>query len=303
MRRDDLRLLTAALVLLLTGAFLTTPAKADERPANCAFGRLSTPPPAAHQDGVDRATGGGHRTVHPGRTARWTAPTVGYRLSARYAAKGHLWKHRHTGQDFAVDAGTPVYAVGPGSVVAATCGDAFGNQVVLHHPDGYYTQYAHLSVINVRRGQHVSTGQRIGAAGSTGNAEGPHLHFEVRTTRHLGSEVPPLPWLRHHGVSVPAKPCPAHRHPTPGASAAASATATAVASPAPAPAPATAKPSARTATAPRGHGRPAKPHRTTAPQATSTGKGTPLKHWLPTSVWDPATLWNLTAGRVPGTRP
>ncbi|SEE88295.1 M23 family metallopeptidase [Streptomyces sp. Ag109_O5-10] len=301
MRRDDLRLLTAALVLLLTGAFLTTPAKADERPTHCAFGRRSAPPPAAHKDGPDRATGGGHRTVHTGRTARWTAPTVGYRLSARYAAKGRLWKHRHTGQDFAVDTGTPVYAVGPGSVVAATCGDAFGNQVVLHHPDGYYTQYAHLSVINVRRGQHVSTGQRIGAAGSTGNAEGPHLHFEVRTTRHLGSEVPPLPWLRQHGVSVPAKPSPAHLRPTPGASATASVTTTAVASPASSPA--TAKPSARGTTVPPGHRRPARPHRTTRPQVPPAPQATPLKHWIPASVWDPATLWDLTARRMPGTQP
>ncbi|MFK0152468.1 M23 family metallopeptidase [Streptomyces sp. NPDC090493] len=301
MRTDDLRLLTAALVLLLTGAFLTTPAKADQRPAPCAFGRRSSPPPAAHEYGADRAIGGGHRTAHSdrtARTARWTAPTVRYRLSARYAAKGRLWQHRHTGQDFAVDTGTPVYAVGPGNVVAATCGDAFGNQVVLHHPDGYYTQYAHLSVINVRRGQHVSTGQRIGAAGSTGNADGPHLHFEVRTTRHLGSEVPPLPWLRHHGVSVPAKPSPAHPRPAPGASANASAAATAVAGPAP-------------STAPPGHGRPVKqhtptkphkipkPHGTPAHPATPTHQGTPLTHWLPTSVWDPAALWNLTARRSP----
>ncbi|MEW1773046.1 M23 family metallopeptidase [Streptomyces sp. NPDC086777] len=295
MRTDDLRLLTAAVVLLLTGAFLTTPAKADQRPSPCAFGRRSTPPPAAHKDGVGRADGGGHRTVHAGRTARWTAPTVHYRLSARYAARGRLWQHRHTGQDFAVDEGTPVYAVGPGSVVAATCGDAFGNQVVLHHPDGYYTQYAHLSVINVRRGQHVSTGQRIGAAGSTGNADGPHLHFEVRTTRHLGSEVPPLAWLRHHGVSVPAKPAPADPRPAPGAtatasaSARASAAATAVAGPAPS---ASRKPS---------HKSP-KPHRNPAPRATPTRQVPPLRQWLPASVWDPATLWNLTARRYPPPR-
>ncbi|MER6081726.1 M23 family metallopeptidase [Streptomyces sp. NPDC001833] len=265
MRTDDLRLLTAALVLLLTGAFLTTPAKADERPAHCAFGTRSTPSRTARKGGTDR-TDGSHRTDQADRTARWTAPTVGYRLSARYAARGRLWRHRHTGQDFAVHAGTPVYAVGPGRVVAATCGDAFGNQVVLHHPDGYYTQYAHLSVINVRCGQHVSTGQRIGSAGSTGNAEGPHLHFEVRTTRHLGSEVPPLPWLRHHGVSVPGTPPPAHPHPAPSAG-----------GPEPTSPPAS------------GHRRPARPHRTPRPDRTPVGQ------WLPTPVWDPATLWNLTA--------
>ncbi|MEU9340385.1 M23 family metallopeptidase [Streptomyces sp. NPDC048278] len=320
MRTDDLRLLTAALVLLLTGAFLTTPAKAaDQRPARCAFGTRSTPPAGAQQDGTDHA-------------ARWTAPTVRYRLSARYSARGHLWRHRHTGQDFAVDTGTPVYAVGPGRVVAATCGDAFGNQVVLHHPDGYYTQYAHLSVINVRRGQRVSTGQRIGAAGSTGNADGPHLHFEVRTTRHLGSEVPPLPWLRRHGVSVPGTPSPEHPHPapsTPAASASAvavasaGATATGATAASPAASPGAVEPSARTRTAPSGHGRWARPkrvrkphrnprphrdpgphrdprpHGTPVPQAAPTRQGPPVKQWSPAAMWDPAGLWNMTALRHP----
>ncbi|MFF7473520.1 peptidoglycan DD-metalloendopeptidase family protein [Streptomyces sp. NPDC008092] len=318
MRTDDLRLLTAALVLLLTGAFLTTPAKADQRPAHCAFGPRSAPPATAHRNGTDRADGG-HRTRHADhadRTARWTAPTVRYRLSARYAAKGRLWKHRHTGQDFAVDAGTPVYAVGPGRVVSATCGDAFGNQVVIRHPDGYYTQYAHLSVINVRCGQRVSTGQRIGAAGSTGNADGPHLHFEVRTTRHLGSEVPPLPWLRHHGVSVPATPSPSTpaAPPVPVDSATPAAPST---SPAPS---ASVRPSAQPRNAPPGqrrpghgrpghgrpgHGRPAKPHRipkpygTPAPQAAPTRLGPPVRQWIPTAMWDPAALWNPTARQHP----
>ncbi|MEU2420224.1 M23 family metallopeptidase [Streptomyces sp. NPDC007851] len=195
MRTDDLRLLTAALVLLLTGAFLVTPAKAAEptkaaTPAKadsgagvCVFGSPSSPPAGSD-------------------TAGWTAPTVHYRLSAGYADRGPRWRLRHTGQDFAVATGTPVYAVGSGRVVTAGCGDGFGNQVVLRHPDGYFTQYAHLSVINVRPGQEVSTGQRIGAAGATGNADGPHLHFEVRTTPYLGSDVPPLPWLWQRGVRL-----------------------------------------------------------------------------------------------------
>ncbi|MEV5841075.1 M23 family metallopeptidase [Streptomyces sp. NPDC051985] len=208
MRTDDLRLLTAALVLLLTGAFLATPAKADPGATErCAFGApgATDPDPPAGTDG-------------------WTAPTVRYRLSAGYAAKGRLWKHRHTGQDFAVDAGTPVYAVGPGQVVTTSCGDGYGNQIVLRHPDGYWTQYAHLSVILVRPGQQVAAGERIGSAGATGNADGPHLHFEVRTSPYPGSAVAPLPWLRGHGVQVSGDPAglaqsskmPAPRPPAPG---------------------------------------------------------------------------------------
>ncbi len=89
--------------------------------------------------------------------------------------------------------GTPVYAVGPGTVRATTCGDGFGNQVVVRHPDGYFTQYAHLSRIDVRAGKRVKAGQRLGLSGATGNVTGPHLHFEVRITPYLGSSVPPLP--------------------------------------------------------------------------------------------------------------
>ncbi|MFJ4617665.1 M23 family metallopeptidase [Streptomyces sp. NPDC088812] len=137
-----------------------------------------------------------------GERAEWTAPTRGYWLSAGYADKGSRWAHRHTGQDFAVPAGTPVYAVGPGVVRVTTCGDGFGNQVVVRHADGYFTQYAHLSRIDVRKNERVEAGQRLGLAGATGNVTGPHLHFEVRITPYMGSAVPPLPWLRRKAVRV-----------------------------------------------------------------------------------------------------
>ncbi|MEV5952993.1 M23 family metallopeptidase [Streptomyces sp. NPDC051987] len=271
MRTNDLRLLTAALMLLLTGAFLTTPAKADQRPAHCALGRRSSPSSAAAAR--DHGTHGGDHTA---RTARWTAPTVHYRLTARYAAKGHRWRHRHTGQDFAVPTGTPVYAVGPGRVVAATCGDEFGNQVVLHHPDGYYTQYGHLSVISVRPGQWVSAGQLVGAAGATGNADGPHLHFEVRTAPRPGSAVPPLPWLRHHGVPVPAQASPAH--------------------PRPRPRPAPSAPPKPSPGGPDRTGRPGRPGGpVTPPRPAPTWHGRPDPQAPPPGQWNPATPWDPTA--------
>ncbi|MDX3309185.1 M23 family metallopeptidase [Streptomyces sp. NPDC054884] len=136
----------------------------------------------------------------------WTAPTHRYWLSAGYAAKGSRWARRHTGQDFAVDSGTPVYAVGSGVVRVTTCGDGFGNQVLVRHGDGYFTQYAHLSRIDVRRDQRVAAGQRLGLSGASGNVTGPHLHFEVRITPYLGSQVPPLPWLRRKDVQVSGAP-------------------------------------------------------------------------------------------------
>ncbi|CAM5488184.1 M23 family metallopeptidase [Streptomyces aurantiogriseus] len=136
------------------------------------------------------------------RAPAWTTPTRGYWLSAGYADRGPRWTHRHTGQDFAVPTGTPVYAVGPGTVRVTTCGDGFGHQVLIRHPYGYFTQYAHLSRIDVRKGERVTAGQRIGLSGATGNVTGPHLHFEVRITPYMGSAVPPLPYLRRKGVEV-----------------------------------------------------------------------------------------------------
>lgn len=149
----------------------------------------------------------GDRSRAPESRARtWTTPTRRYWLSAGYAARGSRWAHRHTGQDFAVDSGTPVYAVGSGTVRITTCGDGFGNQVLIRHGDGYFTQYAHLSRIDVRRGQRVTAGQRIGLSGASGNVTGPHLHFEVRITPYAGSAVPPLPWLRRKAVQVSGTP-------------------------------------------------------------------------------------------------
>ncbi|AWT44415.1 MULTISPECIES: M23 family metallopeptidase [Streptomyces] len=161
------------------------PGFATAGPDGCDLGRRSKPPRK--------------------RPAGWVSPAQGHRMTAGWAARGERWRSRHTGQDFAVRAGTPVRAVGPGTVRVIACGDAYGNQVLVRHADGYFTQYAHLSRIDVRPGQRVEAGQRLGTAGATGNATGPHLHFEVRVTPYLGSAVPPLPWLRRHGVPLKLK--------------------------------------------------------------------------------------------------
>jgi murein DD-endopeptidase MepM/ murein hydrolase activator NlpD len=95
-----------------------------------------------------------------------------------------------------------VKAVASGTVVSAGWGGAYGYQIVIHHADGRYSQYAHLSQISVKAGQKVNSGQRIGRSGSTGNATGPHLHFEIRTGPVYGDDIDPLAYLRSHGVSV-----------------------------------------------------------------------------------------------------
>lgn len=136
----------------------------------------------------------------PHTTREWVTPVEEYELSAGFGGKGARWKSRHTGQDFAVDIGTPVRAVGAGRVVSVSCGGGFGIEVVVAHPNGYYSQYAHLAGVMVDQGERVRTGQWIGQAGTTGNSSGPHLHFEVRLTPYLGSGIDPAPWMRERGA-------------------------------------------------------------------------------------------------------
>ena len=88
----------------------------------------------------------------------------------------------HLGIDIAAGEGAPIYAADSGVVTMAQGGDnyGYGNVIQIDHGNGYSTVYAHLSVIGVGACQSVYAGQWIGAAGSTGNAQGAHLHFEVR---------------------------------------------------------------------------------------------------------------------------
>ncbi|MFF7447653.1 MULTISPECIES: peptidoglycan DD-metalloendopeptidase family protein [unclassified Streptomyces] len=135
-------------------------------------------------------------------TGAWVAPVETYELSAGFGSGGSRWANRHTGQDFAVQIGTPVRAVGAGRVVKVSCGGAFGIEIVIEHAGGYYTQYAHLAAVTVDQGDRVVPGQWIGQSGTTGNSTGPHLHFEVRVTQELGSGVDPVPWLAARGVPL-----------------------------------------------------------------------------------------------------
>ncbi|MFG2964690.1 MULTISPECIES: transglycosylase family protein [unclassified Streptomyces] len=137
------------------------------------------------------------------RTGRTVVAPVDAPIGTPYHASGSHWsKGYHTGVDFLVPTGTSVKAVEAGQVVTAGWGGSYGYQVVIRHADGRYSQYAHLSAISVRAGQSVSAGQRIGRSGSTGNATGPHLHFEVRTGPGFGSDIDPVAYLRAGGVSI-----------------------------------------------------------------------------------------------------
>ncbi len=91
-------------------------------------------------------------------------------------------KTNHLGIDLAANLGDNIYAADGGVIVYAGANSyGYGNMIMIDHGTGFQTLYAHLSQIFVSCGQSVTQGQVIGAAGATGHASGPHLHFEVRT--------------------------------------------------------------------------------------------------------------------------
>ena len=105
-------------------------------------------------------------------------PVVGHIISP-YGPRSRT--RNHLGVDLPLKVGDPVYAAFEGKVRYAKYNTGgFGNLVIIRHPNGLETWYAHLSRHNVQVGDYVKAGQIIGYGGSTGRSYGPHLHFEAR---------------------------------------------------------------------------------------------------------------------------
>ena len=117
------------------------------------------------------------------RRAFLASPMEFSRMTSGFALRFHplmqSWR-QHNGVDYSAPAGTPVRSVGDGMVEFAGRRNGYGNVIEVQHSSGRSTLYAHLSRIDVRKGQRVDQGQRVGTVGSTGWATGPHLHFEFR---------------------------------------------------------------------------------------------------------------------------
>jgi hypothetical protein len=129
-------------------------------------------------DGVaGPATYAALRRVPPSCPLALAWPVVGL-IGDGFGPRGNRF---HAGDDIIAPTGTPVAAAAGGRVTyAGHLAGGWGKLVVVAHGDGVRTMYAHLSSIAVRIGEHVGTGARLGAVGATGDATGPHLHFEVR---------------------------------------------------------------------------------------------------------------------------
>lgn len=108
----------------------------------------------------------------------WYWPTApAYYISSVF---GWRWGTMHEGLDITgTGLGSPIYAANNGVVVEAGYTPVNGNYVLINHNNGYYSIYAHMQMLNVKLGQIVAGGQKIGTMGSTGYSTGPHLHFGI----------------------------------------------------------------------------------------------------------------------------
>jgi murein DD-endopeptidase MepM/ murein hydrolase activator NlpD len=123
-------------------------------------------------------------------------PAPGSEITSRYGNRRDPFLKRmafHGGIDFRASTGTPINSAGSGVVVHAGRNGGYGKMVEIDHGGGFTSRYAHLSKVLVNKGDHVSMGQRIGKAGSTGRSTGPHLHYEVRRN---GNSVDPMRFLQ-----------------------------------------------------------------------------------------------------------
>ena len=113
----------------------------------------------------------------------WPLDGWGYDcISSSYGYRGTPYNRQHNGVDISGRniSGAPVYASKSGTVTYATFNNGgYGNRIVLSHGGGYESSYSHLSKIEVKKGEQVVKGQRIGTVGNTGGNYGYHLHFEI----------------------------------------------------------------------------------------------------------------------------
>lgn len=138
---------------------------------------------------------GSHSATSVYKGGKFGYPTPTTTISSAYGYRIHpIYGTRklHTGIDFPVSTGTPIYAAGDGRVITACYYGGYGNTVIIDHGGGLTTLYAHNSSLSVSVGQTVTRGQVIAKAGSTGNSTGPHCHFEVRVN---GATQNPMNYL------------------------------------------------------------------------------------------------------------
>lgn len=121
----------------------------------------------------------------------WYSSNFGWRIDPFSGARAF-----HEGMDFMAEVGTPAFAAAGGVVIYSDKHPQYGNMIEIDHDNGLITRYAHLSKRQVKIGDVVLSGGKIGEVGNTGRSTGPHLHFEVRQN---GAPLNPVRFLRLRG--------------------------------------------------------------------------------------------------------
>ena len=139
---------------------------------------------------------GGDTTGSPDAgSGQFIRPVSGGYISSPYGWRMHPvygYEKFHYGVDYAVGAGTPIYAAASGTVSIATYDASAGNYVMVSHSGGFASAYMHMTNYIVSPGQYVTQGQVLGYVGSTGASTGPHLHFAMY---YNGSFVNPVDYV------------------------------------------------------------------------------------------------------------
>lgn len=125
-------------------------------------------------------------------------PVPGGRITSKFGPRGRR-KKMHKGIDVDLETGDPVYAAFEGKVRYAQYNPSYGNCVVIRHPNGLETYYAHLDAISVKSGDYVQAGDLLGPGGNTGRSRGSHLHFEIRF---LGVAIDPFSLIRENDLKL-----------------------------------------------------------------------------------------------------
>ena len=123
-------------------------------------------------------------------------PSKAYRQTSGFGPRRDPFgagSRMHKGLDFAGSKGTAIHATASGRVVRAGRFSGYGNCIDIDHGGGFITRYAHLNSIDVKVGQEVSRGDRIGGMGTTGRSTGVHLHYEVLRN---GEQVNPMTFIK-----------------------------------------------------------------------------------------------------------
>jgi murein DD-endopeptidase MepM/ murein hydrolase activator NlpD len=144
---------------------------------------ITIPGGAMVEDEEEASNDGSTRTAQKGTIVSSGPSVSGYFIHPLPGAVRTQGIHGYNGVDYGASVGTQVRASAPGTVIvsrASGWNGGYGQYVVIDHPNGTQTLYAHLSRNAVWQGQKVVAGQVVGDVGNTGRSTGPHLHFEVR---------------------------------------------------------------------------------------------------------------------------